>query len=153
LSSAYRQLRELLTTFRLKIDTEGLLQALEETVKQHQSRSAMNIALDFNLGNIPLSPNEEIHLLQIIRGATQNAVHHSKGDNVTIGLDSDHSKRIHLSIKDDGVGIPYDPEKLNHYGLVIMKERSRNLGGALNIGNHAAGGVCVDFSFVPAYVS
>lgn len=153
LSSAYRQLRELLTTFRLKIDTEGLLQALEETVKQHQERSEMNIDLNFNLGNIPLTPNEEIHLLQIIREATQNAVHHSKGNNVTIGLNSDENKRIHLTIKDDGVGIPDDPEKLNHYGLVIMKERSRHLNGDLHIANNAEGGACVAFSFRPDYVS
>ncbi|HAS21895.1 MAG TPA: nitrate/nitrite two-component system sensor histidine kinase, partial [Idiomarina loihiensis] len=74
LNSAYRQLRELLTTFRLKVDGSGLYSALQTTVKQLTEQSNMVVHLDYRLNNIPLVPHEEIHLLQIIREASQNAV-------------------------------------------------------------------------------
>ena len=79
LNNAYRQLRELLTTFRLKIDGSGLKVALESSIEQLRAQNSMNIHLDFALSNIPLTPNEEIHLLQIIREASQNSINHSGG--------------------------------------------------------------------------
>lgn len=149
LSSAYRQLRELLTTFRLKIDEGGLRTALENTVDQLRERSDMDIHLDYHLNAVPLAANEEIHLLQIVREAGQNAIHHSKGEHLKISLKQDQDNRVVLQVKDDGVGIPYSPEKLNHYGLAIMNERSRSLRGDLKIQNVEHGGTEVTFSFIP----
>ncbi|MBU1308939.1 MAG: type IV pili methyl-accepting chemotaxis transducer N-terminal domain-containing protein, partial [Gammaproteobacteria bacterium] len=120
LDAAYRQLRELLTTFRLKVDGEGLLSALQTTVKQLSEQSDLQIRLDYQLTNVPLAPHEEIHLLQIIREASQNAVHHSQGSELKISLQ--HSREgISLAVEDNGVGIPDSAEKLNHYGLAIMQ--------------------------------
>jgi two-component system, NarL family, nitrate/nitrite sensor histidine kinase NarX len=152
LNNAYRQLRELLTTFRLKIDGNGLRAALEVSVEQMRAQKAMDIHLDFALNNVPLSPNEEIHLLQIIREGSQNAIHHSEGKNLNIKLWQADSQSINLSITDDGVGLPAAPEKINHYGLAIMKERARHLGGDLSIQNQAAGGVVVHFDFLPDFI-
>ena len=53
-------------------------------------------------------------------------------------------------MKDDGVGINDDPEKLNHYGLAIMKERSRHLNGDLEIRRRDEKGTIVEFSFQPS---
>ncbi len=149
LSSAYRQLRELLTTFRLKMDSGGLRGALNNTVKQLRQRCDMDIWLNYQLDNLPLSPTEEIHLLQIVREASQNALHHSKGTRIDIELYQSNNNEVVLSIRDNGVGIGSSPEKLNHYGLAIMNERSRHLGGQVNIATRAEGGTTVDFSFVP----
>ncbi len=149
LSSAYRQLRELLTTFRLKMDADGLRGALESTVQQLQERTDMAISLDYQLVNLPLNPTEEIHLLQIVREASQNAVNHSKGKHVTINLQQ-NERKIELKITDDGIGIKESPEKLNHYGLAIMNERSRHLGGQVSINNRPEGGTEVDFDFIPS---
>lgn len=150
LSSAYRQLRELLTTFRLKIDQDGLRGALETTIQQLQERTEMQMNLDYQVDDIPWAPNEEIHLLQIIREACQNAIHHSKGSRVSICLKQKPDKTVDLTIEDDGVGIPDSPEKLNHYGLAIMTERSRNLAGSMDIAVREEGGTRVHFSFMPS---
>ena len=72
-------------------------------------------------------------------------------DNIALKPDSE--QKIQLSICDNGIGIPDDPQKLNHYGLVIMQERSRHLSGDLSIANQETGGVCVNFSFEPAYLA
>lgn len=150
LSSAYRQLRELLTTFRLKIDAGGLHAALQNTVAELQERSQMTIALDYQVTNLPLNPAEEIHLLQIVREATQNAIHHSQGKNVIIRLQELDNKSVLLEVEDDGIGITEAPEKLNHYGLAIMNERSRSLGGSVNVHLRKEGGTRVACTFVPS---
>src|SRR5690606_9382107 len=116
LDAAYRQLRELLTTFRLKVDGAGLLSALQTTVKQLTEQSGMQILLNYQLTDIPLAPHEEIHLLQIISEASQNAVHHSQGSEIRISLRQDEQD-VQLAVEDNGVGIPQSAEKLNHYGL------------------------------------
>lgn len=152
LNNAYRQLRELLTTFRLKVDGGGLKNALDATVQQLSEQSSIEISLDFNLFNVPLTPNEEIHLLQIIREASQNAIHHSKGTKLNIHLKQLVDKKISLTIDDDGIGMPDSPEKLNHYGLAIMKERGKHLGGILDIHNNYGGGTRIDFTFLPEFI-
>ncbi len=152
LNAAYRQLRELLTTFRLKVDGAGLLQALQTTVKQFSEQSSMNVRLDFQLANAPLAPHEEIHLLQIIREACQNAIHHSQGDEVVVRLRQDQEAGIELAVEDNGIGIPDSAEKLNHYGLAIMLERARHLGGDLKITRRPEGGTGVYFNFTPEYM-
>jgi len=148
LSSAYRQLRELLTTFRLKVDGPGLLGALQTSVKQLSEQTDMAIELNYHLESLPLTPNEEIHLLQIVREATQNALHHSQGRRVEIRIERRHNK-VSVFIDDDGVGIPDNPEKLNHYGLAIMQERSKNLGGQVAVSSRPEGGTRVEFAFTP----
>lgn len=148
LGSAYRQLRELLSTFRLQIDGSGLKGALEDSISQLRQRSDMEIELNYQIDVVPLSPNEEIHLLQVVKESLQNAVHHSKGSKVNVELVIEN-KEIQLSVCDDGVGIPDDPEKLNHYGLAIMKERSRHLNGALDFTRKEEGGTCVKMCFSP----
>lgn len=152
LDAAYRQLRELLTTFRLKVDGGGLQQALQLTATQLSEQSGMKFLLDYQLTNTPLQPQEEIHLLQIVREASQNAVHHSQGSEVVIRLAQLQGKAIDLAIEDNGVGITQNPEKLNHYGLAIMQERSKQLGGEIKIRRREQGGTGVYFSFTPEYL-
>ncbi|MCW8921164.1 MAG: histidine kinase [Sedimenticola sp.] len=147
LNSAYRQLRELLTTFRLKVDERGLLQALEDTVHEYQARSDIAISLDFNLLGLQLSENEEIHVLQVIREALSNVVRHSGAKNATVALTGGGETPIHVSIVDDGRGIPPAPERPRHYGLAIMDERVRSLGGTITIEPAPGGGTQVVFEF------
>jgi len=152
LNAAYRQLRELLTTFRLKVDGSGLYNALQTTVKQFSEQSDMAISLDYRLNNIPLAPHEEIHLLQIIREASQNAINHSEGSEVSITLSQPSGQDVELHIRDNGIGLPENAEKINHYGLAIMQERSRNLGGDIRLQRLESGGTEVFFTFTPDYL-
>lgn len=153
LSSAYRHLRELLTTFRLKIDEAGLKGAIEQTVSQLQTRSEMDITLHYQLANVPLSPSEEIHLLQIIREASQNAVSHSQGSQLNIAL-TQEADTIQLTLQDNGIGLGEHPEKLNHYGLAIMQERSRHLNAELHLKSVLDGiqGTRIELRFRPEYL-
>lgn len=154
LSAAYSELRELLTTFRLKLDGQGIKAALEQTIAQLQTRSDdFEFILNYHVSKIPFTPQEEIHLLQIAREATQNAFYHSKGSQIEITITSNALYEVILTVKDNGIGIPEDPNKLNHYGLAIMQERSRNLAGELSIQRNGEQGTKVMFSFIPDYAT
>ncbi len=152
ITSAYRQLRELLTTFRLTISEKGLRAAVEHTVESMQEQHpSIKLSLKYSVTDVPFTPNEEIHLLQLVREALQNAMRHSKGSEAKVTLTSDQMKSVMILIEDNGIGIPDDPNKMNHYGLAIMRERSRNLNGDLSISRRPEGGTCVQFRFQPDY--
>lgn len=148
LSSAYRQLRELLTTFRLKVDGRGLLQALEDTVDEFKGRSDIDIQLDCNLQGLQLSENQEIHVLQVIREALSNVIRHSGAASAQVTLTGGEDEPIRVTVVDDGRGIPASPERSRHYGLVIMDERVRSLNGTLMIEPLPEHGTRVAFEFM-----
>lgn len=143
INNAYGHLRELLTTFRLKINDPSLEQALRGTVAEFSQRGELNIQLDYGLRYYRLTPNEEIHLLQIVRESLSNIVRHAKASQASVSLEASTEGEMTLTIDDDGVGLQSNHEKLHHYGLSIMNERARNLGGNLSIGPSPMGGVRV----------
>lgn len=152
LNNAYKQLRELLGTFRIKINAPGLEPALIGTVAEFREKNPIDIELRYNLANYPLTPNEEIHCLQIAREALSNVVKHSKADRALISFDMDQQKRVHIEIQDNGIGIPDVREKQNHYGLAILAERTESLRGALSINRRPEGGTQVTVYFVPEHM-
>ncbi len=150
LNSAYRELRELLTTFRLKIDGETFNQALHKTVEEFNQRSNTHIYCDNRLPYFDLAPNEEIHVLQLIREALSNVIHHANAQNAQVLLEYNQQGDIQIHIKDDGIGID-QPESLpHHYGLAIMNERARSMHGRLTINNSLTGGTLVELVFSPS---
>ncbi|HET8848713.1 MAG TPA: ATP-binding protein [Marinobacter sp.] len=150
LNSAYRQLRELLATFRLKLDTPDLASALDRTMAEFSERHGKPLRLDYNLPPQTLSPNEEIHTLQIIREGLANAVKHADATDITVQVLFE-TPAVRVCIRDNGRGLPGGDQPANHYGLVIMQDRARTLGGDIRVDNHVEGGVEVTLTFVPKY--
>ncbi len=140
LSAAYRQLRELLTTFRLKLDKPSLNAAIIDTVEEFSERGSIPIDLEFDVGSVHLRPNQEIHILQIVREALSNVLRHSRARNAMVILQSLSNGEVEVLIRDDGVGIPDTLAELNHYGVVIMQERASSLHGNVSIQCRAEGG-------------
>jgi two-component system nitrate/nitrite sensor histidine kinase NarX len=148
ISSAYRQLRELLTTFRLRIGGEGLSAALAETVDDFRRRAGLEIALDDRLPEGLLSPNEEVHVLQIVREALSNSVRHAQAAHLRLMLEAHrHTGEIVVEVADDGIGLGAPPVRRGHYGLTIMRERAASLGGSLDVGPAAPRGTSVRLRF------
>lgn len=148
LNSAYRQLRELLTTFRLKLDTPDLATALRQTAEEFSERLGSTVELDYLLPPQTLSPNEEIHTLQIVREGLANAVKHSEASEIRVQVLFE-SPRVQVRILDNGKGLPATDQPAQHYGMIIMQDRARTLGGKVNVRNRDNGGVEVTLSFVP----
>lgn len=152
LNSAYRQLRELLTTFRLQIQDGGLEQALEETAREFATRGSFHVQL--NCASLPfsLSANEQIHLLQIAREALSNCARHARASQAWISLRQTHNE-IELLIEDDGCGITEGFDTRQHHGLTIMQERARSLRGELQVVPREGGGTRIELNFQPVFFS
>ncbi|WP_410498602.1 histidine kinase [Chitinibacter sp. S2-10] len=149
LNAAYRQLRELLTTFRLQINQGGLNAALTATVKEFAERTGLEIALDNHLLGVELAAEEEIHVLQIVREALANVHHHAHARSAQIHL-AWIGNEIVVQINDDGVGIGKAPERAQHYGLSIMRDRARSLGGIISIQANQPSGTQIILQFIPS---
>ncbi|AVX12007.1 ATP-binding protein [Stutzerimonas stutzeri] len=151
LNAAYRQLRELLTTFRIKVNEPELKPALQATIEEFGANSGLHIESDFQLDHCPLTPNEEVHCLQIIREALSNVVKHAEAEHCWLRLTQDGIGTINVEIEDDGIGIRPEEQRTGHYGLIILRERANSLNGSISIGLRPGGGTRVHLRFPPAY--
>lgn len=147
LNSAYRQLRELLTTFRLSLEQSSLEAALVKTVEEFGERGGLSIELDNRLAHIPLNPNEEIHILQIVREALSNVVRHAQANHAKVTLVEDAEEQVCITVDDDGVGFDPAQSRNGHYGLSIMRERSQTLEASFTIAPREPKGTRVNVRF------
>lgn len=151
LNNGYRQLRELLTTFRLQIQDGGLEQALEDTAREFAERGNLRVRLQqqplaFNLG-----ANEQIHVLQIAREALSNCARHAQASEAWVHLHQ-QGDLVELRVEDDGVGLQPDYDGRLHHGLTIMQERARSLGGQLSLEPREPQGTLVRLRFAPGFL-
>lgn len=148
LDSAYRQLRELLSSFRIKMEDGTLEQALVRTANEFSDRGSIQVELDMGLNLSRLSPNEEIHVLHIVREALSNVLHHAQAKTVRVCLTEGKNGQVVLTVEDDGSGI-VQSAATHHYGMTIMEERTRTLHGVLNFETRPGGGTTVRLIFTP----
>ncbi|QXB90547.1 nitrate/nitrite two-component system sensor histidine kinase NarX [Providencia rettgeri] len=151
INSAYSQLRELLTTFRLKLTEPGLLPSLESTIQEFSQRIGFDIGLNYQIPAKSISPHQAIHIIQIIREALSNILKHANANWSQVSL-VENAGLITVMIEDNGEGIQLQPAKNNHYGLIIMRERALSLNGEYSITPRAQGGTIVNVIF-PVSVS
>lgn len=136
-STAYSQLRELLSTFRLTIKEPNLKSALEAMLEQLRTKTRISISLHYQLAPQWLEARQHIHILQITREATLNAIKHANAQRIEIHCFKDDQGRINISVSDDGIGIAFLQDKDQHFGLSIMRERASKLDGEMHFTNNA----------------
>lgn len=148
LDNAYRELRELLATFRVHMDIRGLSAAIQSAIDEFSQRSNLSISLDNRLVNCRLTVNEEFHILHVIREALSNVVRHASANSVEVALVLTSSGTMMITVDDDGVG--YTPKvESDHYGQSIMRERAYSLGGDVVVMRRRQGGTRVRLVFTP----
>ncbi len=137
--SAYRQVRQLLNAFRGTISAGGLHQAFRRVIDDLSPSTRTSIELDCRLANEELTPDEELHVLQILREALTNVIRHASAERARVSI-QDADGQFILSVHDDGRGIPVLsksqkglPASAGHYGITIMRERAERLGGEFEI--------------------
>ncbi|WP_445620282.1 histidine kinase [Kushneria sp. Sum13] len=147
INQAYRQLRELLVTFRLRLTEDGINAAVQATVGEFAERGGLDIDMRLALADDVLSPDQELHLVQILREALANVVQHARAKKVAVTL-TGQAGSIELIVEDDGVGLPEHPTRTHHYGTIIMAERARSLGTTLELARRDTGGTRVALNFI-----
>ncbi|ATM96099.1 nitrate/nitrite sensor protein NarX [Yersinia frederiksenii] len=148
LNTAYRQLRELLTTFRLKLNEATLQAALQTLVNEFSERAGLPIAFNFNLPSGLIPDHQAIHMVNIAREALNNIYKHAHASEATVSVTVEAGEVI-MSIIDNGCGIDQASERPNHYGLIIMQDRAASLNGHCVIRQRDEGGTEVRVRFTP----
>lgn len=148
-AGAYRQLRELLTTFRLGLGEEGIAGALRDAVAEFERRSGVHATLVNDLLRVELSANEQVHVLQVVREALTNIEHHAHARNAWVALRRGGDGAIEVSIEDDGIGIGDLRSPHGHFGLSIMRDRAALVAGELSVEARAPEGTRVLLRFRP----
>ncbi len=130
-STAYVQLRELLSTFRLTIKEPNLKNAMEAMLEQLRANTQVNISLDYRLAPQWLEAKQHIHILQITREATLNAIKHANASHINIRCYKANDGMVNISVSDNGIGVGYIKERAQHFGIGIMHERASKLAGTV----------------------
>ncbi|WP_411751159.1 nitrate/nitrite two-component system sensor histidine kinase NarQ [Serratia sp. (in: enterobacteria)] len=149
LADAYRQLRELLATFRLSIQDADLNAALQQVLEPLKLLTSARIQLHCRLASQALNAQQQVHALQIVREAVLNAIKHADAQEIVIRCEVSPGGDNEITICDDGCGIDSLDEPEGHYGLTIMSERATRLNGTLHIRRGNAGGTEVCLTFPP----
>ncbi len=146
LNSAYLQLRELLTTFRLKLEDPAIKNSLQSTVTEFSAKCQHGIEFNYQLPQNYLSANQEIHLLQIVREALSNIHRHANATKAGVSIMLEDNK-VKVGIWDNGMGLPANLSEQGHFGIGIMQERAKSLNTALYVEARAEQGTLVCFEF------
>jgi two-component system nitrate/nitrite sensor histidine kinase NarX len=159
LDEAYSQLRELLTQFRSRMDPMGLQSAFARLANNFQDRTG--IALDYRnrVADLRLTVDQEAQVFFIVQEALANVGRHSGATQATLTLEGagDHYR---VTVDDNGRGgqgffaianrtggFEEHPHLRDHFGLSIMRERARLIGGRVEVANLPEGGFRVRLTF------
>ena len=129
----YSQLRELITSFRLRLNQTGFYASLMELIEEFNQKLKFIIQTEYQLPLNLINSKYAFHLLQCVRESLNNIYKHANATQVKISLTIDENQIITVSIKDNGVGLQNNTNQDNHYGLIIMRDRVEILNGNLTI--------------------
>lgn len=137
LGEAHAGLRELITHFRHPVDPHGLVYALENTARSFHDRTGVALRIENRARDLRLPAEQEAQVYQIVREALANVIKHAGASNARVVLDRT-ARSLRVSIEDDGSGTRIARRHAGstpgeHYGLEIMRERARRIGGRLRI--------------------
>jgi signal transduction histidine kinase len=131
--------------------TNILSQALSRTLSANHVRENIETTLDVEGEEIPLAPGCVHHLVCIGQEAVTNAMKHANASHIGIRLKYEPDA-LSLSIRDNGKGFHSSESgtpRRGHFGIPVMEERARKLGGTLKMQTSATTGteVTVSISF------
>lgn len=138
---AHRDLRNFIRGLKNHVTTvhQEFFAALERYCKQYEESYLFQIQLNLpeTLPVVLASAQVETHLIYIIREALSNARRYSGEKEVSITLEVE-DEFVQAIVEDHGVGFNSEyrgPErrKGSHFGLMIMNERVKQVGGTVTI--------------------
>lgn len=127
--SNVRELSQLLHPVIL--DDFGLSAGLRWLAERFAERTRIEVDCVADFGE-RLDDEIETHLFRITQEALTNIARHSGANRARIWLRADRD-RIHLTIEDDGKGLPAENQSHPTLGMVGMRARARQVGGELTV--------------------
>jgi signal transduction histidine kinase len=121
--------------------TDILSQALSRSLSAHPLRENVSTTFDVEGEEIPIAPGAVHHLVCIGQEAVTNAMRHANPSKIVVGLRYD-SDSLSLTIRDNGRGFQLSDTaaRTGHFGIPVMQERARKLGGTLRLSSSTYSG-------------
>ena len=118
----------------MAIDDLGISAAMEECFIYLRGISDLEFIFHSEDELEHLDSESTLMVFRILQEASNNAVRHSQGSYVKINIERNQDNFYKITIDDDGVGCKKeDMQKINHYGLEILKERVAMISGKCEI--------------------
>ena len=141
-----RQLRTLLVEiYPASAQSAGIAAALEQIVTAPAEADGVKTELSAEPG-LALDPEHEELIYRTAQEALRNARAHAQASHVRVTLQRDEGNAV-LTVADDGVGFDAQTIKKrrgeNHFGLELLADRARRLGGALSTVSSPGAGTTV----------
>lgn len=138
ITRASREVREIIAALAPS-DLED--QALPAAITRLASRFERDLRVDVHVEDIPALPaDNEVALLRACQSALSNVQRHSGASRVAVSLTT-AGDSVRLDVRDDGAG--FDPASARGYGLRLMNDRLRSLGGGLDIESSPGAGTAL----------
>jgi signal transduction histidine kinase len=123
--------RRIIWDLRDSDEISGVLShALERAIEAHYREQSIQVGLTVEGTEMTLPPNSVHHLVCIGQEAISNALRHAAPQRIDVRLVF-HKAEVRLEVEDDGSG--FQPSratgKNGHFGMLVMEERARKLGG------------------------
>jgi signal transduction histidine kinase len=159
---AITEARDAVQDLRLSITvTNDLAEAIEvlgEELRAHQT-SANGASTDFSVrvnGTAKnLHPMLRDEMYRITGEALRNAFHHAHARRIEVEIAYDR-RQVCVRVRDDGIGIDAtvlsQEGRSGHFGLRGMRERSKGIGGQLDVWSEREAGTEVELT-IPASVA
>jgi two-component system nitrate/nitrite sensor histidine kinase NarX len=147
-SQAHSSLRSVLVHLRSPMDPAGLAHALDVTAQTFRRSSGAELDFVNEMPGLSFSPEQETQVFHIVQEALTNVARHARARHARLHLAPLGDGLLQVVVEDDGTGLPPTAaEGGAHYGLEIMLERARRLGGTLQVGPRDGGGTRVQLRF------
>ena len=130
----------------VQIEAEGLRSALEDLASATNAQKDIRCRFDSPVPVLVANNTAATHLYRIAQEAVNNALRHSRADQIRISLLQSNDEIV-LEVSDNGIG--FDPSFVNRsaaltnthgFGLGIMNYRAGLIGGTLRITRQDDGG-------------
>jgi signal transduction histidine kinase/ligand-binding sensor domain-containing protein len=122
--------------------TGPLSSALSNALRPLSAKQGIDMQLQVEGQEVALAPGFIHHLVCIGQEAVTNALRHAVPNIISVHLQY-HADWLSLSVKDDGCGFRASDthaELHGHFGIPVMEERARKLGGSLRVETSAGNG-------------
>jgi len=139
-------------------DLAKAIEVLGEELRAHQT-SANGASTDFSVrvdGTAQhLHPILRDEIYRITGEALRNAFHHARARRIEVEIEYD-TRQVRTRVRDDGIGIDANvvsqEGRPGHFGLRGMRERSKGIGGQLDVWSERGAGTEVELT-IPASVA
>jgi signal transduction histidine kinase len=127
------------------IGIRGLSHTLRGLVKDLAAQSSISMRQSIEDVRVQ-DPALQLTIYQVAKEGLTNALRHSRARQIRVLLTQD-ADSVRLTVEDDGVGFDPQAAQQDHFGLLIMRERTESAGGVFLVDSRLGDGTIVAARF------